>query len=560
MWWLSRNGQIQGPFPEGEMRRQIALNLIRSLDRVSEDRCTWQFVRNTSLWAPPAPPLPPPPPAPSAPPPVPRVIKIVHASPPEAPKRENREEPPPESLSEVLKHISQKRPLKREVQVGVPPNRSGWWWAIGGAVGMAIVLVAFVFARPSCALSRPKPPPASPATPEEPQTKCGNFADIKHALAIIENNDGGAGSGFLLNWEGRPLLVSNEHVLRSSSTPTAKLLDGRTLRLGRFAVAEDGRDLACFEVLGYADKCLEADVTLPDTGDEVVLYGNSLGGGVATESRGKILGVGPATLETDAAIVGGNSGSPIITRKGNVIGVAAYMTKRNENDIWVKDTRYEQTRRFAVRLNGVRWRFIDRREYERQVADFETLDTYWRLLVPYLVVEETEGKKDAPALASGSQIRHALGNDREGFRDILLSVLGAWEDFEDKREDLRELAHRREAFLHRIDQRSDTRQRKQETLEAFDYEMGTKHTLDACIAAERKFILERKEALLLAQRFLRKGFWLAPQMRKGYSSRDYDNAAKGYEEAITRVLEHVNGLLENQTHWLDRVGLNQEKE
>lgn len=61
-------------------------------------------------------------------------------------------------------------------------------------------------------------------------------------------------------------------------------------------------------------------------GDTVVVVGNRLGGGVATQTAGRIRGLGPARVEVDARFQPGNSGSPIFdTTIQQIVGVATYI-------------------------------------------------------------------------------------------------------------------------------------------------------------------------------------------------------------------------------------------
>ncbi len=50
MWWISRNGVLSGPFPRDQIEKRIKLGLIVSLDRVSEDKRNWTYIRDTEFW------------------------------------------------------------------------------------------------------------------------------------------------------------------------------------------------------------------------------------------------------------------------------------------------------------------------------------------------------------------------------------------------------------------------------------------------------------------------------------------------------------------------------
>ena len=70
---------------------------------------------------------------------------------------------------------------------------------------------------------------------------------------------------------------------------------------------------------------------IPTRGDHALVMGNSDGAGVVTELQGRVLAVGPNEVEVDAALVSENSGSPLFTTNFNVIGIATYIKKKEED-------------------------------------------------------------------------------------------------------------------------------------------------------------------------------------------------------------------------------------
>ena len=65
MWWINKNGNIEGPFSSEQLEKRVKLNMFRSLDRVSEDKAKRFYVKDTVFWHPTRtikdPPPPPPP-------------------------------------------------------------------------------------------------------------------------------------------------------------------------------------------------------------------------------------------------------------------------------------------------------------------------------------------------------------------------------------------------------------------------------------------------------------------------------------------------------------------
>lgn len=183
------------------------------------------------------------------------------------------------------------------------------------------------------------------------------FRNVKDALVIVQC-DTSTGSGFVVTMEeGKKFFVTNKHVVEGQKRVAAFLLNGKQLKLGQFYRAAKDEDLVRFEIVDAEQPSLTMSKEEPNVGDEIYIFGNSDGAGVATDITGKINGVGPDEIEVDAAFVHGNSGSAVLASDGSVVGVATYAIKGVDPKDWVKtDTRYAKVRRFALRLLNVSWR------------------------------------------------------------------------------------------------------------------------------------------------------------------------------------------------------------
>ena len=178
----------------------------------------------------------------------------------------------------------------------------------------------------------------------------------------------GVGSGFILEDEGSFFMVTNVHVIEAGVPIRAQTFSGKKVPLGKLEVS-NARDLARFVIPDYSGPAFKAATELPPIGSEVGIYGNSDGSGVATELKGKVLGVGPELLEVDAKFVQGNSGSPILDEAGSVVGVATFAVKIQEKDNWLKeDSRFNKIRRYGVRLEGVEWVEMDVRAFVQRAT------------------------------------------------------------------------------------------------------------------------------------------------------------------------------------------------
>ncbi|MDR3402790.1 MAG: serine protease [Chthoniobacter sp.] len=179
------------------------------------------------------------------------------------------------------------------------------------------------------------------------------------SLLIVEGDEG-AGSGSIINIKGNPLIVTNVHVLSGNANPRFQLLNAHQVVPETLGIPDD-RDI-CVASQRQVQEGLEA-CTSVDTevtiGDDVVVLGNSLGSHVVTEIKGKVVGLGPNLVETDAKFVKGNSGSPIIhVKTGKVIAIATFAVVRKLDDL-SRDSQFNQVRRFGYRLDTItKWKFV----------------------------------------------------------------------------------------------------------------------------------------------------------------------------------------------------------
>jgi serine protease Do len=148
----------------------------------------------------------------------------------------------------------------------------------------------------------------------------GNMQPHRHTIEA-------RGSGFLIDADGT--VVTNNHVVKNAKSVTVTLDDGTTVPakiLGR----DSRTDLAVLKIkvdhrlpfinLGDSDEA--------QPGSWVVAVGNPFGlGGTVTagivSARGRDIGDGPydSFIQIDAPINQGNSGGPLFTQDGKVVGV-----------------------------------------------------------------------------------------------------------------------------------------------------------------------------------------------------------------------------------------------
>ena len=135
------------------------------------------------------------------------------------------------------------------------------------------------------------------------------------------------GSGFIISADG--FIVTNNHVVKNATSVSVTLDDGTVLK-ARVIGHDSGTDLALLKVKPSSKLSFiglgESDDVQP--GQWVIAVGNpfGLGGSVTAgivSARGRDIGDGPydSFIQVDAPINRGNSGGPLITQDGKVVGV-----------------------------------------------------------------------------------------------------------------------------------------------------------------------------------------------------------------------------------------------
>jgi serine protease Do len=203
------------------------------------------------------------------------------------------------------------------------------------------------------------------------------------------------GSGFIISADG--FVVTNNHVVKGATSVSVTLDDGTTLP-ARVVGRDPRTDLALLRVkptgklpfiqLGESD-----DV---EPGQWVVAVGNPFGlGGTVTagivSARGRDIGEGPydSFLQIDAPINRGNSGGPLFTQDGKVVGVNTAILSPSGGSIGIG---------FAIPSDVVR----------DVVAQ---LQAHGRVTRSYLGVE---AQQITPAMAKALTLPNSIGNPPAG--------------------------------------------------------------------------------------------------------------------------------------------------
>lgn len=161
------------------------------------------------------------------------------------------------------------------------------------------------------------------------ETKVGDQPDLPKVASAVQpsvftiRTAGGLGSGFVLrSGGGRSTLVTNFHVVEEAWRTTRRDVnvanEGRDL-VGVVTRVLEGQDLALVDVAVELPVLAKA-TTQPKVGDPVLAIGSPLGL-AGSASSGIVSAVRPGTLQFSAPVSPGNSGGPVVDRRGHVLGV-----------------------------------------------------------------------------------------------------------------------------------------------------------------------------------------------------------------------------------------------
>lgn len=191
-------------------------------------------------------------------------------------------------------------------------------------------------------------------------------ARASRSFAFVEGK-AGRGSAFVCRYQGKQMLLTNQHVMRENPDAKFTQLNGTRLKLGAPSAAV-GHDIFGFEL---ADElpALDLEMDFSDEvrmGDDVLVIGNTEGAGVVKALLGKVAGIGPQLVEVTSAFMPGNSGSPIVhVKTGRVIGIATYAIVHNANSL--TGEKEQNVRRFGYRVDSVQaWQPVVLADYQAE--------------------------------------------------------------------------------------------------------------------------------------------------------------------------------------------------
>ena len=240
----------------------------------------------------------------------------------------------------------------------------------------------------------PASAPPTPAPDERTAPTVALTEDQASAVVLIKG-DNAEGTGFLVKTPDGPVVMTNLHVISNNPNLQITTNTGVPITILSYKGATD-RDMAKISIKdgNFKYLTLATDVSgTVQTGDDVITPGNSEGGDVMLNTKGKVLGLGPDRVEIDNPIYHGNSGGPILhVKSGQVIGIVTEAMKvdttdeldkasfANRNSAISRSMRY-----FGLRLDTVPgWETYDWRNFQNETAFLDQFDKRSRCLDCFL--------------------------------------------------------------------------------------------------------------------------------------------------------------------------------
>jgi serine protease Do len=227
----------------------------------------------------------------------------------------------------------------------------------------------------------------------------------------------GLGSGFLFEYNGRALVLTNDHVVHNADEISVLLHDGTPVDAALLASSQ-AYDLAILEPSDLPDTAVllplgDSDAT--EVGSWVVALGSPFGmTNTATAGivSAKEMRNGRYMIQTDAPINPGNSGGPLIDLGGNVIGInnAIYSPTNTNLGIGLAIPINQAVETVGYLIEGLPWIGVGVIENNPQLAQQFRLPIAEGLVIGEVMTQPTP----SPAAQAGLQ---------QG--DILLEVDGA---------------------------------------------------------------------------------------------------------------------------------------
>lgn len=188
----------------------------------------------------------------------------------------------------------------------------------------------------------PAPATASANNPAAPRTIPEVVAMAERAVFLVYAFDAAGnafkqGSGFFIDSSG--IGVSNFHVFEGGAQWAIQTIDKRQYRVSEVLQSSREYDHVVFRVQAAAPfPCLKIAPGPAVKGEEILVIGNPRGL-ESTVTQGIVSALRSPMIQIDAAVSPGNSGGPVLNRRGEVLGIATQKMRDCENCNFAFDIR-----------------------------------------------------------------------------------------------------------------------------------------------------------------------------------------------------------------------------
>ena len=164
---------------------------------------------------------------------------------------------------------------------------------------------------------------------EMPVEVGGKMVDAVNGILVAKSKDATA-TAFFAEIKKRYFIVTNMHVMEAEGEVSFYTYNGQEIKMPKTGFFSKGKDVFMLPINSIPEGCIalptEENVSASlKIGDDLVICGNSMGGGTLVHSIGKVVAVGPVNIEHSCNVQNGHSGSPIYCKNSKkVVGVLSH--------------------------------------------------------------------------------------------------------------------------------------------------------------------------------------------------------------------------------------------
>jgi S1-C subfamily serine protease len=152
----------------------------------------------------------------------------------------------------------------------------------------------------------------------------------------VEEEGNTSGSGFLLSSDGK--IATNLHVIKDYRSGGVQLSSGEKFDSFSILAFDERKDIAIIKIAGFDLPTVSlGNSNTIEVGEHVLAIGSPHGlqgtvtTGVVSSIRDDPFGRGFKVIQTDASVNPGNSGGPLVNKKGEVVGIIRSKLRGTEN-------------------------------------------------------------------------------------------------------------------------------------------------------------------------------------------------------------------------------------